>query len=118
MARILFYERYDGFGVLYYPHDPFDLAVVWTGKQILARPIIELPNGESYFLYQSKKVNPFIFALRPDEPAPDWTDVWLQGVQELGLIIDLKNLTEEHADAFKAMLDRKHSRLQKWLLAE
>lgn len=116
MSRILYYERYDGFGVLHYPYDPFDLAVVWSGKNVFVRPIIEMPNGETYFLYQGKKINPFDFDLRPDEPTPDWIDAWIRGLMKGQPInIDLSNLTGEHSTAFRAMLERKNRELQKWL---
>lgn len=119
MSRILYYERYDGFGVLHYPHDPFDLAVVWSGKKIFIRPIIELPGGGSYFLYQGMKINPFLFDLRPDEPTPDWADVWVEGlINGQSLNIDLSNLTGEHLAAFRVMLEQKNRKLQKWLLAK
>lgn len=116
MSRILYYERYGGFGVLYYPHEPFDLAVIWSGKNVFVRPIINLPSGESYFLYQGKKINPFDFDLRPDEPTPAWADAWVQGLLNgQPLNIDVSNLTGEHIEAFKAMLERKNKELQKWL---
>ncbi|MBC3786205.1 hypothetical protein [Spirosoma utsteinense] len=118
-GRILYYERYDGFGVLIYPYGPFNLAVVWSGKNVFARPIIELPNGECYFLYQGKKLNPYLFELHPDELDPDWTQEWISSVlygEEIK--IDLSNLSDEHLLDFKSMLERKSEKLKQWLLVE
>lgn len=118
-GRILYYERYDGFGVLVYPTDSFNLAVTWSGKSLFVRPIIELAFGEWYFLYQGKKVNPFSFDLRPDESEPDWALDWIEFVARTGKIdIDFTNLTDEYRADFDAMLTRKQEKLKKWLSAK
>lgn len=117
-GRILYYERYDGLGVLIYPFEPFNLAVVWSGKKIFVRPIIELLEGDCYFLYQGRKINPFVFELRPDVADPDWALDWVDYISRTNKIdIDINNLTEECKADFNAMLDRKTEKLQEWLLA-
>lgn len=116
-GRILYYERYDGFGVLTYPYEPFHLAVVWSGKKVFVRPIIELQNGECYFLYQGKKVNPYVFELRIDEASPDWVYHWIDDViNGEEITIDLSNLADENLQDFESMIKRKSEKIQEWLL--
>ncbi|QJW88872.1 hypothetical protein HNV11_05485 [Spirosoma taeanense] len=118
-GRILYYERYDGFGVLVYPYDPFNLAVVWSGKNTFIRPIIELSNGECYFLYHGRKINPYMFELRVDEADPDWVLEWVTNViHGKEIKVDLSNLADEYLIDFRSMLERKSEKLQEWLLAK
>lgn len=118
-SRILYHELYDGLGVLVYPYEPFNLAVVWSGKNVFTRPIIELENGEYYFLYQGKKLNPYLFELHLDESDPDWVQEWINSiVHGKEIKIDLENLADEHLLDFKSMLKRKSENLKQWLLVE
>lgn len=115
-GRFLYYERWDGVGVLCYPYEPFNLAVINSGKDIFVRPIIELDNGDCYFLYQGKKINPYDFELHPDEADPDWVFHWMIGVaQGKEVVVDISNLTGEYSIAFQAMLERKRKKINEWL---
>ncbi|GAB3571591.1 hypothetical protein GCM10027578_30130 [Spirosoma luteolum] len=119
IGRILYYEHYDGLGILAYPYEPFYLAVVWNGKKVFARPIIELQSGECYFLYQGKKVNPYVFKLRVNEVAPEWAYRWIDDViNGVEIKIDVSNLADKHLQDFKSMIQRKSEIIQEWLLVK
>ena len=105
-----------GLSFLLYPFDPYDIAVLWDGKRVVAKPIIGFALVDSYFKLRGKDI--YLRHFREENNGtipPDWAIEWLKKrTEKKSFKIDMR-MSEIDKFILEGVIQKRKSQIEELL---